>query len=343
MSDPLMLQETREAPQVIRRLLEQNQSRVEQLWQVIQERQPLFAVTIARGSSDHASLYLKYAIELTLGIPVASFAPSVSSVYKRTLNLQRGLVIAISQSGASPDVVESVRSAREGGAITLAITNNVDSPLAKTAEFLLPMQAGPERAVAATKSFVASAAAFLHLLAEGDADLKEALHALPEVQEQALHLEDTLRLTADRYRYASSMVILARGPHFGIAHESALKLKETTGIHAEAYSTAEFSHGPTRIIEQGFPILAYQTRDVTHPLNEQAYQDLEARGADLLTIGASSDLKRATQIITPASAHPLLDPLVNILPFYLFSGHVALARNLNPDNPPHLKKVTLTV
>lgn len=342
MSDPLMLQETREAPSVVRRLLAQNQQRVDTLWQVIQERQPLFAVTIARGSSDHASLYLKYAIELTLGIPVASFAPSVSSVYHKTLNLQRGLVIAISQSGASPDVVESVRAARASGAITLAITNNVDSPLASAAEFLLPMHAGPEKAVAATKSFVASAAAFLHLLGEADPELKAALHTLPDVQEKALQLEDSLRLTADRYRYASSMVILARGPHFGIAHESALKLKETTGIHAEAYSTAEFSHGPTRIIEQGFPILAYQTRDVTQSLNEEAYRDLEGRGADLLTIGASSLLNRATQVITPPADHPLLDPLVNILPFYLFSGYVALARNLNPDNPPHLKKVTLT-
>jgi glucosamine--fructose-6-phosphate aminotransferase (isomerizing) len=342
--DPLMLQEAREAPTVTERLLRANTRAVKQVAEACAARQPTHVVTVARGSSDHAATFLKYAFETQLGLPVSSAAPSITSIYHRPLKLAGALVLAVSQSGLSPDVVETVEAARMGGALTVAIVNRESSPLAEAAEFVLPLHAGYEGAVAATKTYLASLVAGLQLADELAPDplLQAALARLPAVLDRALDLEEAARARAERYRFAQSMIVLGRGPHYGVAQESAHKLKETTGIHSEAYSAAEFMHGPLRIIAPGYPVIAFQSRDEAAALTLEAYQALEERGADMLLIGADADLNPAVRMVTPETGHRLTDPVVSALAFYLLTAHVALARGLDPDNPPFLRKVTLT-
>ncbi|AWN23599.1 glucosamine--fructose-6-phosphate aminotransferase [Deinococcus irradiatisoli] len=339
-SDPLMLQEARQTPLVIERQRRENVEAVSQLVSALRERRPPYAVTVARGSSDHACTVLKYALETQLALPVASLGPSVHTLYGARLDLRGALVIAVSQSGASPDVVENVRMAREGGAVTVALVNVEESDLSQAAEFTLPLHCGEEKAVAATKSYLASLTAFLPVIAElgGGEALRQALADLPEVLTRTLDLENAASDLAERYRFAENLLVLARGLHFGVAQEAALKLKETCGIHAEAYSAAEFSHGPKRLLAEGLPLLGFSPTDAARAASEQAYQDLSASGADLRTIGPAP----GSSLTTPESGHPLTDPVASALAFYLFAGHLALHKGLNPDAPPLLSKVTKT-
>lgn len=339
-ADPLMLQETREIPVVLRQQREHNATVTRDLAERLRGHLPPYAVTIARGSSDHASRVIKYALEIGLGLPVGSVGPSVQTVYGRELRLDGALVIAVSQSGASPDVVETVQAARRGGAITLALVNVEDSDLAKAAEWVVPLHCGPEKAVAATKSYLASLSALMPLLAELTADdrLHAALDRLPEVCEQTLSLEPAARDLAERYRFAENLIVLSRGLHFGVGLEAALKLKETSGLLAEAYSAAEFSHGPKRLVAEGVPLLGFTSHDAAAEATAQAYAALVADGADLRTIGsaAGSDLQ------VPHTGHAFTDPISTALAFYLFAAHLALGRGNDPDQPPLLSKVTKT-
>lgn len=340
MPDPQMLKETRQAPEVVARQLRENASLTAKIAQAIAERRPPFAVTVARGSSDHACTVLKYAIETGLGLPVASLGPSVHTLYGAKLNLAGALVLAVSQSGASPDVVENVRMAREGGALTVALVNVEDSELAQAAEFTLPLRCGEEKAVAATKSFIASLTAFLPVLAqlEGDKSLNAALNQLPQHLAQTLELEAQAADLAERYRFADNLILLARGLNYGVAQEAALKLKETNGVHAEAYSAAEFSHGPKRLLVEGVPLLGFTSADAAWPATQQAYADLQGSRADLRTLGPAE----GSTLRTPATGHPLTDPVCSALAFYLFAAHLALHKGLDPDQPPLLSKVTRT-
>lgn len=337
---PLMLSEAHETPQVITRQLRENGAVVSELARVLRDRRPPYAVTIARGSSDHACTVLKYALETQLALPVASLGPSVHTLYGTLLDLQGALVIAVSQSGASPDVVENVRMARQTGALTVALVNVDDSDLAQAAEFVLPLWCGEEKAVAATKSYLGSLTAFLPVIAEltQQADLSSALEALPEALHQTLNLEEAARELAERYRFADKLLVLARGLHYGVAQEAALKLKETSGIHAESYSAAEFSHGPRRLLAEGVPLVGFAPVDAAGAAVASAFKDLQDSGADLRTIGPAS----GTTLTTPATGHALTDPVASALAFYLFAAHLALHRGLDPDNPPLLSKVTLT-
>lgn len=329
---PLMLREIFEAPAAIAHQLRENEAAIERVTRAISERGPAYAVTVARGSSDHACTALQYALETSLGLPVASLGPSVHTLYGAPLKLEGALLIAASQSGASPDVVETVQAAREAGALTVALVNREDSPLAHTAEFTLPLRYGPEQAVVATKSYLATLSAFLPVLAKlsQDAALSAALQQLPATLQRAL---------AQRYCFARHMIILARGHHFGVALESALKLKETCGIHAEAYSAAEFNHGPKRLLAEGnMPFLGYLSDDQAAEAARAAYADLRQSGADLRTLGPAAD----ASLRTPQSGHPLTDTTVSAQTFYLFTAHLALSKGLNPDSPPLLSKVTKT-
>ncbi|MBB5235914.1 SIS domain-containing protein [Deinococcus budaensis] len=337
---PLMLQEAREAPQVVRRQLGENAGITQALVAALRQRRPPYAVTVARGSSDHACTVLKYALETRLALPVASLGPSVHTLYGARLDLRGALVIAVSQSGASPDVVETVRMARQGGALTVALLNVEGSDLAREAEFVLPLRCGEERAVAATKSYLASLTALLPVIAPlaGDPELVNALEALPEALEQTLTLEEQARDLAGRYRSLDNLLVLARGLHYGVAQEAALKLKETCGIHAEAYSAAEFDHGPKRLLAGGVALLGFTSVDAAGEAARRAYADLSASGADLRTLGPAA----GSALTTPATGHGLTDPVASALAFYLFAAHLALHRGLDPDAPPLLSKVTKT-
>lgn len=344
MSDSLMLQECLEAPSVIRRQLHTNAEPVARLVETLRLRPPAFAATVARGSSDHACTVLKYATESTLGLPVVSISPSLYTLGHTRLRLAGALVVGVSQSGASPDVVQTLRQAREDGAITVALVNVEDSELARAAEFVLPLHCGEERAVAATKSYLASLAAFLPVLngLKPDNALSRALEHLPERLDETLLLGPAAHALAERYSFAENLLILARGLHFGVAQEAALKLKEICGIHAEAYSTAEFEHGPKRLLVEGLPLLGFQSNDSAAKSLEEAYVALVAGGADLRTIGPAAH-QVGTHLRTPDTGHPLTDVLPSILAFYLFAERLASLFGLNPDQPALLQKVTKTL
>jgi len=335
-----MVQECLQAPAVLRRQTEANAEAVARLVETLRQRPPALAATVARGSSDHACSVLKYATESWLGWPVVSINPSLYTLGHTPLNLSGALLIAVSQSGASPDVVQTLRQAREGGAVTVALVNVENSDLAQAAEYVLPLHCGEERAVAATKSYLASVAAFLPVLAglKPDEALSGAIARLPG------HLDDTLTLQpeamrlAERYQFAENLLILARGMHAGVAQEAALKLKEICGIHAEAYSTAEFEHGPKRLLAEGIPLLGFQSSDAVAESVAASFAGLVAAGADLRTLGPG-----AAHLRTPATGHALCDVLPSMLAFYLFAEHLASLRGLDPDWPALLQKVTRTL
>jgi glucosamine--fructose-6-phosphate aminotransferase (isomerizing) len=297
---------------------------------------------VARGSSDHAATYLKYAVELAAGVPVASVGPSVASIYGRRLRLDGAACIGISQSGQSPDIVEMMTSAGEGGALTVAITNVAASPMAGACNHTLPLQAGAERSVAATKTFVSSVLAALALLAEWREDdgLRAAVAALPGQFAVALACDWTP--LADRLVRANSAFVLGRGPGFAIANEVALKFKETCAIHAESYSAAEVLHGPAAIVQANFPVLALGVDDAALPQVVTTAERLAGQGADvfLTAAGAGQGVRALASV---AGVHALTAPLVLVVSFYRFVEALARRRGFNPDTPPHLRKVTETI
>ncbi len=336
-----MAREVAEIPAAVRRFLDLSADPLRAAAAAMRDRDPPLLATVARGSSDHAATYLKYAAELLAGVPVASVGPSVASIYGRPLRLKNSLCIGISQSGKSPDIVQMLRTAGQGGALTIAITNHADSPMAASANHCLPLQAGVESSVAATKTFVTSALAGLALLAEWQQDqaLLAAIAALPETLEQALS-QDWSPLSA-RLSRAQSAYVLGRGPTIGIAAEAALKLKETCGLHAEAFSAAEVLHGPSAIVHQGFPVLVLGVDDAALPHVVATAERLAAQGADVFLTGAAA--KGATTLPIATASHPLLAPLVLAVSFYAFVETLSRRRGFDPDVPPHLRKVTETL
>ena len=334
-----MSREVAEIPQAVARVL--SGPAISAAAEALQRADPDMILTVARGSSDHAAAYLKYAIELTTGIPVASVGPSIASVYGRKMRVSRAACLGISQSGRSPDIVEMMRSCREGGALTVAITNFADSPMAMASAHCIPLGAGVEQSVAATKTFVTSVVAGLQLLADWQQDtaLLAALADLPKAMDVALTL-DWSPLAA-RLARAQQAYVIGRGPAFAIACEAALKLKETCGLHAEAYSAAEVLHGPSAIVQAHFPVLALAVEDAAASGVCDTAARLAAQGADVFITGATAI--GATTLPAGPITHPLLAPLLRGVAFYHFVEGLARRRGFDPDTPPHLNKVTETV
>lgn len=335
-----MAREVAEIPEVAARFLTGSRQAVAAAAAALARMDPGLIVTVARGSSDHAATYLKYCIELASGVPVASVGPSVASIYGRPLRLSGAACIGISQSGRSPDIVEMMRATGAGGALTIAITNQPEAPMAAVSQHCLPLFAGEERSVAATKTFVTSALAGLALLAEWmrDAALQQAVAGAPEAFARALAL-DWSPLSA-RLARAQSLYVLGRGPAFAMACEAALKFKETCGLHAEAYSAAEVLHGPAAIVQAAFPVLALGVEDAALPQLLATAERLGAQGADVfVTAGAAPG---ATPLPHVPGLHPYLAPLALIVGFYGFIEGLARRRGFDPDQPPHLRKVTET-
>lgn len=335
-----MRQEIEQIPQAVSRLLSERTAQLVAAGAVLRERDPVAIVTIARGSSDHAATFLKYAIELTAGVPVASLGPSVMSIYHHQLKLDRCAAVSISQSGKSPDIVATAEAAKRGGAYGIAITNTPGAPLGDAADITIDLAAGVERSVAATKTFVNSVVAGLALLAEwqDDHELRRALAALPDVLQQALDCDWTALLEAlDSHQ---SLYVLGRGPAMAIASEAALKFKETCGIHAEAYSSAEVIHGPARIVERGFPVLALVARDAAEASVAETLARFAGQGALCFTTGGST--ASANHLPHATASHPLTDALALVVSFYGFVEALSRRRGFDPDRPPHLKKVTET-
>ncbi|MFC3162523.1 SIS domain-containing protein [Ciceribacter thiooxidans] len=335
-----MREEINEIPVAAARLLERSANDIAAAGRALRERDPRVVVTIARGSSDHAAHFLKYAVELELGLPVASLGPSLASIYGAPMKLGRAAAFAVSQSGASPDIVAMAEGSRTGGALTLALVNTVPSPLARAASLAIDIQAGPEIAVAATKSFVNSAVAGLAIIAawSGSAELGRAVAELPGRLEAALGLDWAGML--EPLSRTDSLYMLGRGPTLAIASEAALKCKETCELHAEAYSSAEVLHGPVSLVERDFPVVAFAARDKAETSIAGTVSALAAKNAAcFITSGAAAG---AHALPFVATGHPLTDALALVVPYYGFVEALSRARGFDPDKPAALKKVTET-
>jgi len=302
--------------------------------------QPRVVVTCARGSSAHAATFAKHLIELRLGIPVAAAAPNIATVYHRALGLKDQLFLAISQSGRSDDLIETAAMARAAGAITAAIVNDVKSPLAEASQIVLPLGAGNERSVAATKSFIASLAALLQLTAawSDDAPMRSAHARLASRLAQAGRLAWDAAVAA--LSGADSMITIGRGPTLAIAREAALKLKETCELHAEAFSGAEFQHGPIALVSSGYPVLIFMPTDAAASNLAELEADLRRKRASVLTTANGGGVSGQLPALAPD--HPDTDAVCLIQSLYALAIRLARQRGIDVDRPRHLQKITRT-
>jgi len=332
--------EAGQAAQAVRDQLFSNAERMQRLGERLRRLAPRAVVTCARGSSDHAATFAKYLIETRLGVLTSSAAPSVSSVYDTRPDLSNSVCLAISQSGASPDILAAVGKAREAGAMVVALVNATDSPLAHRADHVVPLCAGAETSVAATKSFIASLAAIVHLVAcwADDRELSEEIRKAPRHLERAWSLDWSAAV--ERLKSATGLFVVGRGMGLGVAQEAALKLKETCGLHAEAVSAAELRHGPMALVRPGFPVLVFSQNDEARAGVEALAEELVARKADVIIAG--SRCQGALNLASDA-AHPVIEPMLIAQAFYRMANALSLARGLDPDRPPNLRKVTETV
>lgn len=343
MNGELMAAEIKEQPEIYARILREGQRHIREAVRAIADRKPRFVMFVARGTSDHAALYAKYLVETRLGLPAGLASPSTMTIYDARPDLRDVLVLAISQSGSSPDLLDPVARARAAGAITVAITNAPDSPLATVAEFHLDVLAGPEGAVAATKSYTAELLTLyllIEALAGGDG---AAAWALPERAAAVLAREDEVAALAVRYRFAEQMVVTARGYNYPTAREVALKLMETSYLVAHAFSGADLLHGPMAMIERGFPVIAIVPVGPGGAALRPVLERLREREADTLIVGDPDAASLGTVGLALPDAGPeVLTPLLTILPMQQFAWYLARQRGGDPDQPRGLQKVTET-
>jgi glutamine---fructose-6-phosphate transaminase (isomerizing) len=337
----LMLRETAEAPAAVARLIAENEQRCHDLVERLRAKPPRFAVTCARGSSDSAATYAKYLLEIRLGVVVASVGPSISSIYDARPAMSDALFLAISQSGRSPDLLALAESARKDGALTVALVNDPASPLADLCEIVLPLHAGPEKSVAATKSYIASLAAILQLTAQwsGDSAITAAVKRLPGTLSAALTRD--WRSAAEALRQTRGLYVVGRGPGYAAAQEAALKFKETCGLHAEAISAAEIMHGPLALAGPDFPVFLLSQRDEALASLAELGDGLVKRGVMVIAAGPAAGAGMSVLPSVP-DLHPFAAPIALVQSFYPLAEALARMRGLDPDRPPSLSKVTET-
>jgi len=297
-------------------------------------------VTCARGTSDQAATFFKYAFETTTGLPVTSIGPSVASIYHARLKLDGFAALSFSQSGGSPDLVALQAAAGRGGATTIAILNVTDSPLGAGASAVLPVLAGPEVAVASTKSFVGMLFASLAILAgyQGDRALEARLREFPD--KARLALDTDWSASMDQLARSSSIFCIGRGPSMAIAGEAALKIKETCQLHAEAFSAAEFMHGPVALADAGRTALLFGSGGLADASLRHAASRMRSQGMTVYSAGTSG---RPGASAAQAGSHEYLDPILQIIAFYRFVENVAISAGHDPDVPRGLTKVTRTM
>jgi len=334
-----MYREIRESAPAIARQLEANRACIAELAAALRRDPPRLIATGARGSSDNAATFAKYLFETRLGVTTTSAAPSVQSIYAASQDLGGALFLAISQSGKSPDLVGQAEAAKRSGARVVAMVNAEDSPLAQAADFVVPLRAGPELSVAATKSFLCSLSAILQLAAEWKDDdaLRAALRAVPAAIEESWPLDWSPLV--DGLEEARNLFVVGRGLGLAAAQEAALKLKETCGLHAEAFSAAEVQHGPMALVGAGFPVLFFAQVDDTLDSTLEVAAKFRSRDARVWVAGCDEgDRLPLARGLDPACA-----PLVAVHRCYGAINALALRRGRDPDQPPHLRKVTETI
>ncbi|WP_295801139.1 glucosamine-6-phosphate deaminase NagB-II [uncultured Microbulbifer sp.] len=332
MAMTVMESEAREAPERIAEQLQSNAGIMAELGERLRNKPPRFVMIVGRGSSDHAGVFAKYLIEIETGTPTFAAAPSVSSVYGKKLKLEDALVIVISQSGRSPDILAQAQMAKDAGAYTVALVNDESAPIKDIVDLLVPLKAGPELAVAATKSYLATLAAVLQLVANWteSPELKGAVENLPQTLSEAIDSE--IQLRPEDLAAVKNLVVLGRGPGYGITRELALKLKEVCNIHAESFSSAEFLHGPVTLVEQKLTVVNVPIEDESYQAHSEQIADIIRRGGTLINLHVPSK-----------GVHPRVAPLALLQRFYIDVAHVAVSRGINPDAPAGLNKVTQTV
>jgi len=337
----LMHEEARSAPARVREQLAADVARYAALGAALRAQAPSAVVTIARGSSDHAASYLAYLLMARHGRLVTSLPMSLVTLHRAPIAAEGLLAIALSQSGRSPDLVEPMGSFRAGGARTVALVNDLESPLASVAEHVLPLHAGAERSVAATKSYICALAAGARFVASWyqDAALEEGLASLPEALEQACTLDWSAAQEA--LVGAERIMVIGRGMGLAIAQEAALKFKETCSIQAEAFSGAEVKHGPMALVHEGYPMLIFAPRGPAQAGLIALAEEMRGRGARVL-LAAPADVPQRTLTLATTALDDL-DPLAAVQSFYLMVESLARARGHDPDRPPHLNKVTKTL
>jgi glucosamine--fructose-6-phosphate aminotransferase (isomerizing) len=345
LSESFTFREIHEQPEVIEQLLKNQRKAIEELAQTIQSSGVNYAVIAARGTSDNAGRYAQYLLGST-GLSVGLATPSLFSIYERPPKFGKALVMGISQSGKSPDIVAVLAEARRQGVLTAVITNEPHSDLAGYGDIVIDLGAGPERAVAATKTYTGELAAIARLAAAltGEPEMLAALHGIPQAMAKTLEMNETIARIAPRYRYMERSVVIGRGYNYATAFEMALKLKELTYSIVEPYSSADFLHGPLAMIESGFPVVLIAPAGKMQPGMQELAFTLRERQAEIISISDDPIILSSSRIplSLPVSVPEWLSPLTSILPGQLFAMHIADVRGYDVDSPRGLKKVTET-
>jgi glutamine---fructose-6-phosphate transaminase (isomerizing) len=336
-----MRAEIHEQPAVYERILGTGRKAIAEVAAAIRRREPRFVLFAARGTSDHAALYGKYLVEARLGLPAGLASPSTTTLYDSRPRMEGVLLIAVSQSGSSPDVAQATERARDGGATTVAITNDRGSKLGDVAEFHIGLRAGEELAVAATKTYTAELLTlFLLLETLGAGEVGDAA-SLPHLAANLLEIEPLVESTVTRYRFADQLLVTSRGYNFPTALESALKLVEAAQIPAHAFSGADLMHGPMAMVDRGFPVVVIAPDGPGSESMRPVLQILDERRADVLLVGEALAIGRPVIPLPTVPEH--LSPMLAIIPMQLFALHLARNRGFDPDRPSGLTKVTRTV
>jgi glucosamine--fructose-6-phosphate aminotransferase (isomerizing) len=341
-----VFQEIFEQPGVLATVLDEEKDTIARLSAEIQRRQITNVVIAARGTSDNAGRYAQYLLGAVNRLSVGLTTPSLFSIYQQPPRFGNSLVLGISQSGKSPDIVSVLAEARRQNVLTAAITNFADSPLGQVADFTIQLHAGQEKAVAATKTYTSELAviALLSSTLSQDPQMFQTLQQLPEVVNATLAMNENISQIAQRYRYMQHCVVIGRGYNYATAFELALKLKELTYTIVEPYSSADFQHGPMAIIDSGFPVIVIAPSGIILPEVQDTMQKLQTRGAEIIAISDKKELLglARTPLALPRSVHEWLSPIISIIPGQLFAMHLANARDYDVDRPRGLQKVTET-
>jgi glutamine---fructose-6-phosphate transaminase (isomerizing) len=342
----LMIKEINEQPDILESCLQNNMNTIKEIVRQIRERNIGTVFIAARGTSDHAAVYGKYVIEILTGIPVALAAPSVFTMYNKSLNLKDTLVIGISQSGEAEDVREVVSSAAASGSITISITNNGNSPLACGAAYHLDCSAGPELSVAATKTFSAEMFLLAQLAAcwSDNSNIRDELSTVPAKIRQTLKTSDGIKNKVQRYVFMNECFVLARGINYAVALECALKIQETTYIRAKAFASSDFYHGPLALIDRNIPVIVFIPEGPSFKDSLQMIKKLADNGIDIIAVSNCKDVLAASNcgFAIPRTENDIISPYPNVVISQLFACELALAKGLDPDKPRRLNKVTIT-
>jgi glucosamine--fructose-6-phosphate aminotransferase (isomerizing) len=344
--DSYLYREIQEQPRVLRTLLKAETSHIEALSREVLKREITHVVIAARGTSDNAARYAQYLWGAVNGLPVALATPSLHTIYKRPPRYKNAMVVGISQSGKSPDIVSVVAEGNRQGALSVALTNEPDSDLARVANHVIGLNAGPERSVAATKTYISQlmAIAMLSAAVAADRSMLAVLEDIPVKVQETLTIAPVVARLAERYRYMRVCVVIGRGYNYATAFETSLKIKELNYVVAEPYSSADFMHGPLALIEEAFPTIVIAPSGLILPEMKAFIAALNERGAEVIAISDDDEALRLARIPIrlPVSVPEWVSPLVSIIPGQLFAMYLAHVRDFDVDRPRAIHKVTET-